>query len=71
MQLSPSRYVCSQDGIDLTKKVEELVGEDVPLSSGIFDRKRPSKRPFKVIVECPGTKEGGPHSVVFKGEVVG
>jgi hypothetical protein len=70
MELSPGRYMCRKHGLDLTEKVKESLQSEVVVGYGFRAiRHRSSGRPFRVIVECPGTK-GDSHSLAFEGKVV-
>jgi hypothetical protein len=61
MELSPTRYECTEDGQDLTTLVHDEVTAEIPLA---YRRDQP--RPFRVVVNCPG--DGRPHEVAVTGQ---
>jgi hypothetical protein len=68
----PAMFKCRQHDLVLTDSVSTKVAaslEPVP-SMGWQKGRRPSPRPFRVLVHCPGTDgEDDSHDLVFAGTV--
>jgi hypothetical protein len=60
MELEPADYHCPDHGDDLTEQVRRELSEQIPAAFGSGKR-----RPFVVIVECPGG--GAAHELRFSG----
>ena len=62
MNLDPDRYICPEHQADLTALVKEALEGERPVT---FQPNKP--RPFRVIVDCPGSGGTGSHELACQG----